>query len=493
MAMAAFQPDDVLALNGQPTRMAATPAMMARHSMAATQPDDDVLGLNRPSIIAPHDAHMAAALTTPIMAAPQPLDLSPLMARGSAPDVSTGMAAPKVNSPGSIEGQRLHNEDRLMADYQKDANPYGSANNHPGFFGKVLHGLSVATGGPARRQFEEEGGINRRGQRVEGLEGRIQDLSKLESEENMQNSQAGELGARTHLTQEQAEELPNKEKSEEDLQKAQTDKLQHPAEEWQPVTGWQGPNNEPMEYSKTTGAYRPAPGGAGASLQKPPQDKATNPQEQAFQGYIAQGMTPMQAWEKIREKPAAEGANEGTWTLAEDANGKPVLFNSKTGLEKDAPTGLAKTGTHAKQEAANAPVEGAMGYANDYMKRGAFTGSGDEALQEKFFELAKPSTGFRMSQPQIDMLQNSRSWMNSMSAHLRHATVGTWFSPEQRAQIVDTMNQLANAKKAATSGGNPQTGSSPTSGIQSFTVGSTTYHIPADKVAEFKKDHPDAR
>ena len=59
-----------------------------------------------------------------------------------------------------------------------------------------------------------------------------------------------------------------------------------------------------------------------------------------------------------------------------------------------------------------------MNYANDYLTNGRFTGSGDEALQEKFFELAKPSVGFRMTQPQIDLLQNSRSWMNSAEAHI---------------------------------------------------------------------------
>jgi hypothetical protein len=150
------------------------------------------------------------------------------------------------------------------------------------------------------------------------------------------------------------------------------------------------------------------------------------------------------------QKPMRVSLNSGTWALEEDKNGKPVLFNSKTGETKDAPD-IQKSGTSAKAQAAldkvNEPIDGAMNYANDYVTNGRFTGSGDEALQEKFFELAKPSVGFRMTQPQIDLLQNSRSWMGSAAAHLRHATSGTWFSDEQRKEIVETMKDLAAAKK----------------------------------------------
>ena len=142
--------------------------------------------------------------------------------------------------------------------------------------------------------------------------------------------------------------------------------------------------------------------------------------------------------------------NEGTWTLDEDKDGNPVLFNSKTGLTKAAPPGIAKTGTKAKADAATekliGPARDAQQYASDYLTNGRFTGAGDEALQEKFFELAKPTTGFRMTQPQIDMLQNSRSWMSGVEAHFRHATTGTWFNDQQRQQIVSTMKDLADAK-----------------------------------------------
>lgn len=165
------------------------------------------------------------------------------------------------------------------------------------------------------------------------------------------------------------------------------------------------------------------------------------------------------------QKPMRVSVNGGgTWALDEDKNGKPILFNSKTGETKDAPD-VQKAGTAAKAQAAidkvNEPVDAAMNYANDYLTRGTYTGSGDEALQEKFFELAKPSVGFRMTQPQIDLLQNSRSWINSAAAHLRHATTGTWFSDTQRKEIVQTMKDLGAAKKKSGGASQPAPSSKP--------------------------------
>ncbi len=147
------------------------------------------------------------------------------------------------------------------------------------------------------------------------------------------------------------------------------------------------------------------------------------------------------------EKPPTVNVNQGTWAIEEDADGKPIEYNSKTGETRAvAPGGVQKSGTKAKGDAAKQPAKDALNYAETYLQAPAHTGSGDEALQEKFFELAKPTTGFRMTQPQMDMLQNSRSWMGSVAAHLRHATTGTWFNDEQRGQIVQTMRDLAKAK-----------------------------------------------
>lgn len=101
-----------------------------------------------------------------------------------------------------------------------------------------------------------------------------------------------------------------------------------------------------------------------------------------------------------------------------------------------------------KQKTGMKAGEDALNYANSYLQEKP-SGPGDEALMEKFFELAKPSTGFRMSQPQIEMLKNARSWMDSAEAKTRHATDGTWFSATQRQQIAQTMKLLAQSKGGA--------------------------------------------
>lgn len=84
-------------------------------------------------------------------------------------------------------------------------------------------------------------------------------------------------------------------------------------------------------------------------------------------------------------------------------------------------------------------------FATNYLASGKFSGSSDEALLERFFDLTKPSTGFRMNKPQQDLLFASRSWLDSASARFRHATSGTWFSDDQRKQIIQTMLDVASA------------------------------------------------
>jgi hypothetical protein len=151
----------------------------------------------------------------------------------------------------------------------------------------------------------------------------------------------------------------------------------------------------------------------------------------------------IRAYAADTQKPERDKGDVGSWQLQEDEKGQPVLFNSKTGQTKAAPANLRAKGTFQKTLG---PAEDAQNYANQYIDSKAYTGPGDEALMEKFFELARPSSGFRMTQAQVDMLKNAQSWKNSVAAIARHAYVGTWYSDDQRRQIVDTMNSLAAAK-----------------------------------------------
>lgn len=120
---------------------------------------------------------------------------------------------------------------------------------------------------------------------------------------------------------------------------------------------------------------------------------------------------------------------------------------------------------NAKAAAGEDAGKAAQQYANDYMASGEFTASGDEALMEKYFELAKPSSGFRMTQPQLEMLQKGRDLMGGLKARAKHLLTpdAPWFSDTQREQIVNTMKDLQRARdevKASKSGGGGPTAQS---------------------------------
>jgi hypothetical protein len=164
----------------------------------------------------------------------------------------------------------------------------------------------------------------------------------------------------------------------------------------------------------------------------------------------------MQVFNRSQERIEREHgkAAPGTWAVVEDESGKPKLFNSKTGEEKDAPEGMHKSGYYAKQVA---PLEAADSNISDYIGAGVFTGPGDLSLQHEFFTATQPSTGFRMTKVQQDILADSQSWMNSLRGKAHHALTGTWFSDEQRKQIASEAQKAIAAKKQALGTGGPKT------------------------------------
>ena len=175
------------------------------------------------------------------------------------------------------------------------------------------------------------------------------------------------------------------------------------------------------------------------------QDKTIGAQDSqlATKGQQALSLEAQKSADRMAElklKPSSSG----TWSIAEDANGNPVIFNNKTAQVQDSPAN--RTGTYAKGAGKG---DKAITYAENYSKETP-TGPGDEALMEQYFDLARPSSGFRMSQPQIDMLMKARSWVDSAEGKAYHAANGTYFAPDQRAQIIQTMRDLGKASKEGT-------------------------------------------
>jgi hypothetical protein len=162
----------------------------------------------------------------------------------------------------------------------------------------------------------------------------------------------------------------------------------------------------------------------------------------------------------------AREQDKGTWEVVEGDKGQSQLMNSKTGEMRDAPGGMHKSGYFAKQIA---PLEAASMNIDTYLEGKVYDGPGDLSLQHEFFTATQPSTGFRMTKVQQDILQGSQSWLDSWQAKAHHATTGTWFSDKQRLQIADAARQAIAAKKASLSGAtgaNPVAGSIPKVGAK---------------------------
>jgi len=418
---------------------------------------DPSVPLNVPFLSQPAQS---PALAQPTAAAPPSIpmigDETPL-GRFAQPILPAPPSPPAAETFGQAD--RDNERQRLEEDRSQLLKPHlgqpGSA--HPGWGGKILHGLAVAgniagdfadpnlmaqirgtDANNAIRMHQDNKGIDQLDK---------DDLGDAAEQAGLQKSKEDLLEAPT-----KAADAHNTALSTEGNLDSETYAREHPQSSWKSIAGFTGPNGEPLEIDEKTGNTRIATGAPGAK----PTAKPGNPQQETYDSLIQSGMTPIQAYKKIREKQPGT-SNVGTWTIDEDKDGKPIMFNSKTGETRDAP-GVQKAGTKAKADAAVAPVKQALDYANEYVPRTLHTGPGDEALMEKFFELAKPSTGFRMSQQQMDMLKNAQSWMGGLEAHLRHATTGTWFSDDQRKQIGETMNDLGKAKGLGTESSAPTGG-----------------------------------
>lgn len=207
--------------------------------------------------MSPDTVHPLEAMMTPITADPMEQYERMQAAQPMAPPANQGLGG--ENEPGHVvqmspldpyeEALRT----KQMSDIRKDQNPYGSADNHPGVLGRILHGLSVATGGPNRRQFAEEG----REKQIAGIESE-------KSKNALEGAQAANLGATQGKTEEETREMPGKTASEEALQGATKGNLEsetrlreHPLPAYQNVPGMLTPEGKPVNFETHTGEYTP--------------------------------------------------------------------------------------------------------------------------------------------------------------------------------------------------------------------------------------------
>jgi hypothetical protein len=181
-------------------------------------------------------------------------------------------------------------------------------------------------------------------------------------------------------------------------------------------------------------------------------DKPTKPtfQEQSYDEWhkTHPNGTRMQFEKETKEAERTPRQPTDREEWMEDHKGQNNPDTGKPYTIEDYWKAKAGAGASAKAQAGEEAGKAAQQYADDYLKSGKFTGAGDEALMEKYFELAKPSSGFRMTQPQIEMMRHAQDLMNSIVAKGKHLFTpeAPYFSDTQRQQIVDTMKNLQKAR-----------------------------------------------
>jgi hypothetical protein len=181
--------------------------------------------------------------------------VSPLAVLGNvnAPQPAAGpdlppMALPHINGPSPLDVIESQESKKLQADQWKDQHPWGSPDNHPGFWGKVGH-IAGKIGNVAGEVLvpnimaEIPGTDLNRFLEEKSLKGNIQGIEKQQSEQSLQDAQTQNLQSETA-----ARDAATASK---------------PGEDWSVVPGAQGPNGEPIEVEKGSGNMRigTVPGG----------------------------------------------------------------------------------------------------------------------------------------------------------------------------------------------------------------------------------------
>jgi hypothetical protein len=406
-------------------------------------------------------ATQAPSVLPPGMLLPRPADSpepAPISMGSSTPSLSMPSEQPSVKAPmGTIQGD-TNERGRLLstgAGVDQIANRIektGFGQNHP-LLGKLLGGVAQTTGkigdvglslvAPEVAALIPGTSIHHQMLLGQANQAVTQDTTNAQKEAQAasENATAGKTNAETPEVAPEAEArigaenataghenaqtavIPEEEADKHALNQptierlnAETDALGHPSTEHLPVLNDSG-QSVMANYNPKTQQYTDA---AGKVIK--------NPRPIPPSALISEGD------KNLWSVPQADGTNKVVQLRTGDTIPKGAVSLSGQNSEN------LKTGT------ADAPTISALKFANDYLQTGAFTGPSDEALQDQFFQMAKPSTGFRMNQAQVSQLHDMASWMDSWKGKAYHAMNGVWFAPDQRQNIVNTMNQLAASK-----------------------------------------------
>lgn len=440
-------------------------------------------------------------------AAPAPVSQ---IAMGGGVPVFANAPGPQVTRTPSPLEQQIGQTDQSLRKLQlQDANPMGSANNHPGAIGKALHiaskigniagdifapaTMELISGTDANRQLQE-GSLSQRlqalAQEQSQNEQRDQTTAGLPTEQADTHAKSG---ASTRLTNDQADEI----------------------------------ENAPAPEPSLAQAYAHAVNDALKNQRDPGQDPVVQHLADAITSLQKQPVTP-----------------PGTKISQLERNGKPhqVLIDERTGNEiKD----LGESGEKPANVNVNAGEAALDREAKQFGAAHAKSLDASEAQLEKIADaramingnaesqglgipkvltalVGGQGTGVRITQAELTSIAHARGLSGDVEGTLNKWAGKGALSAEQQRQLtsilddvknrlvqkqaiakeaVDNINgastrsQIVSADKAARQKlSDMETGGAqPGGGVQTFTDGGTTYRIPAEHVADFKKDHPNAR
>lgn len=316
-----------------------------------------------------------------------------------------------------------------------------------------------------------------------GLQGQDRQDATEASENTMRSAQTENTQAKTAETEQETAEAPEESAVKIALQNAQMANLLHPQaktdfEAWQQ----QNPGKPIHDW-----------------LQLQSQTKPGNDFEQYYKDYITDNNLPDSAHNRLmaRKEFAAAGQAPQRAPQVTIINPQGQVQSLHAG-DTVAPGSMSASqfgaGNAADLKASKAQTTAANNMDNelDLMKQFAAAPSptNDVAMLMHYIGATKPEAmgKIRLNENEIKLFGGTRSSLGDASALISKVANGQSLTPEQRTDMVNTMTMINQAARRGGGGAAAAGG-----GTQTFTEGGVTYHIPAEHVADFKKDHPNAR
>jgi hypothetical protein len=340
----------------------------------------------------------------------------------------------------SSEAITLHDQNKLAQDYAKDANPYGSADNHPGFFGKLAHGASVYFGGPARRSWEEQGLVKQLDQR------------KIDQIMNDYRT------AGTGKTQADTAEIAPDAESKRGLEGAQTANLESETAERA------NPSLQIHDTEDGTILINPKTGDAQhVTLDgQPVGPKLKLTESQPIMGPDGKPHTYM-----IDDK-GNKKVDLGVHYEKPNAPSGPIFVTPEGKVERVAPGGTVEAGSMSPTQVGagnaadvkqgKADAQATANAAKDYQLMQTLathpSPTNDLAMVMHYIGATKPDSmgKLRLNQNEISLVMGTRSSMGDLEALAQKVQNGQMLTPEQRNNMLATMRILSQANQGPQNG-----------------------------------------